>query len=92
MIVSFRHKGLERFFITGSTAGIQAKHANKLLVQLTLLHKAKEPSDMNIPNWRLHKLKGNLDDHWSITVSANWRMTFRFDGEDVELVDYQDYH
>jgi proteic killer suppression protein len=92
MIKSFKHKGLERFFTTGSTAGIQAKHANKLRIQLTALNHAVKPEDMNAPNWKLHPLKGNLEDHWAITVNGNWRLTFKFDGSHAELVNYQDYH
>lgn len=92
MIKSFKHKGLERFFTTGSTAGIQAKHANKLRIQLTALNHAVKPEDMNAPSWKLHPLKGNLEDHWAITVNGNWRLTFKFDGSHAELVSYQDYH
>ena len=47
---------------------------------------------MNAPGWRLHRLKGELDGHWSVDVSGNWRLTFAFEGEDAVLVDYQDYH
>ena len=92
MIVSFAHKGLEKFFTTGSKAGIQAIHANKLANQLAVLNVAREPQEMNRPGWRLHSLTGNLSGYWAIWVSSNWRLTFRFNGEDVELVDYQDYH
>lgn len=92
MIKSFKHKGLEKFFKTGSTAGIQAKHANKLNLQLTLLNQAKQPRDMDVPNWRLHALTGSLKNHWAITVNGNWRLTFTFDGEDAKIVNYQDYH
>ena len=92
MIKSFRHKGLRKFFETGSTAGIQAKHAPKLQMQLTALDSAKRPEDMSAPSWRLHLLKGDLQGHWAITVNGNWRLTFSFDGEDAVLVDYQDYH
>jgi len=93
MIKSFRHKGLEKFFATGSTAGIQAAHAARLRIQLTALDSAKRPQDMSAPGWRLHALKGSdLKTHWSIWVSGNWRLTFAFDGSDAVLVDYQDYH
>ena len=93
MIKSFRHKGIQRFFERGSTAGIQAIHADKLARQLRHLNDAAVPQDMNIPGWRLHPLKGgDLHDHWSIWVSGNWRLTFRFEGVHVILVDYQDYH
>lgn len=93
LIKSFRHKGLERFFKTGTTAGIQAKHAVKLRIQLTALNAAKRPDDMSAPGWELHPLKGaDLKGHWAISVNGNWRLTFRFEGEDAILVDYQDYH
>lgn len=92
MIVTFKHKGLEKFFCTGSTAGIQAKHATKLQIQLTTLNEAQEIEQMNVPGWRLHPLKGNLDGYWSITVNANWRLTFRFEDGNAYIVDYQDYH
>ena len=92
MIKSFRHKGVEKFFLTGKTAGIHAAHANKLRRQLALLNEATTAIAMNIPGWRLHALKGNFAGHWSVWVSANWRLTFAFDGADVILVDYQDYH
>lgn len=92
MIKSFRHGGIERFFLSGSKAGIQAKHANKLRLRLFALDNAKRPSDMNAPGWKLHALAGTLKDHWAVSVSGNWRLTFRFEGEDAILVDYQDYH
>jgi proteic killer suppression protein len=92
MIKSFKHKGLEAFFLSGSKKGIQPHHAAKLQVQLATLDNAAGPEDMNAPAWRLHPLSGNLAGHWSVTVSGNWRLTFRFVGKDAELVDYQDYH
>ena len=92
MIKSFRHKGLELFFQTGSRAGIVPTHAAKLIRQLGLLHEAQHPEQMDIPGWRLHRLSGNLDGHWSVVVNGNWRMTFCFEGQDAVLVDYQDYH
>jgi proteic killer suppression protein len=92
MIKSFRHKGLKLFFENGSKAGIQAAHATKLARQLVRLNVATCDSDMNLPGWGLHALQGNLQNHWSISVNGNWRMTFTFDGADAVLVDYQDYH
>lgn len=92
MIVSFRHKGLEAFYRSGSTKGIQAAHARKIGMILAMLDVAKDPQDLNQPGLRLHGLKGDLKGHWSVWVNGNWRITFRFDGTDVELVDYQDYH
>lgn len=92
MIVSFRHKGLEAFYRSGTTKGIQAAHSAKLGRILGLLDVAVSPEDLNLPGFKLHPLKGNLKGHWSIWVNGNWRVTFRFVGADVELVDYQDYH
>ncbi len=92
MIRSFRHKGLERFFLQGSKAGIQAVHASRLRSQLGRLDAAAGPVDMNLPGWRLHPLKGPLKGRWAVSVSGNWRLTFVFDGKDAVLVDYQDYH
>ena len=92
MIKSFRHAGIEKFFLSGSKAGIQASHADKLNIQLTTLNRAKAPSDMAAPGWNLHPLQGNLKGHWAVKVSGNWRLTFRFEGENAILVDYQDYH
>jgi toxin HigB-1 len=92
MIKSFRHAGIEKFFFTGSKAGIQASHAQKLSLQLTILNKARVPADMAAPGWDLHPLRRELKGHWSVKVNKNWRLTFRFEGEDVILVDYQDYH
>ena len=92
MIASFRHKGLELFYKTGSTKGIQAAHAAKLGRILGLLDVANDPADVNIPGLKLHALKGDRRGAWSVWVNGNWRVTFRFVGADVELVDYLDYH
>lgn len=92
MIKSFRHKGLERFYLTGSLAGIQAIHTKRLRDQLTALSVAHGPEDLGNPGWRLHELKGDRNGFYSLKVQANWRVIFRFDGADVELVDYLDYH
>ena len=92
MIRSFAHKGLERFFVTGSAAGIQAIHSKKLRLILAQLDKAKTIGDMSAPSLRLHELKGTRKGFWSVTVQANWRVTFRFIDGDAEIVDYEDYH
>ena len=92
MIKSFKHKGLRIFFITGNASGIQVIHADKLRRQLARLNIAKCVEDANIPGWKLHSLSGKLNKHYSIAVIGNWRVTFCFDGEDVVLVNYQDYH
>ena len=92
MSVSFRHKGLEAFYRSGTTKGIQPAHAAKLGRILTLLEVAAGVPDLNLPGLKLHPLKGDMRGHWSIWVNGNWRVTFRFLDSDVELVDYQDYH
>jgi proteic killer suppression protein len=92
MIKSITHKGLRTFHATGSTRGIQPAHAAKLGRQLAFLERATAPNDMDLPGWRLHPLKGELAGYWSVSVSGNWRLIWRFDGSDVELLDYLDYH
>lgn len=92
MIKSFRHKGLERFFLTGSKAGIQSTHAARLRLQLARLDAASGPQDMNLPGWRFHSLGEDLAGHFAVTVNKNWRLIFTFEGEDAVLVDYKDYH
>lgn len=92
MITTFQHKGLRDFFAAQSTRGIQAEHAARLTRILGALDVATKPNDMDIPGYRLHPLKGNLVGFWSVTVSGNWRVIFRFNGSDVELLDYCDYH
>jgi toxin HigB-1 len=92
VILSFRHKGLERLYRGGSKKGVQAAHVPKLLRILSLLDVAESPDDLAIPSFRTHPLKGDLAGCWSIWVNGNWRITFRFNETDVELVDYQDYH
>jgi proteic killer suppression protein len=92
VIRSFRHRGLKRFFETGSKAGIQPQHAGRLRLQLGRLSVASGPGDMDRPGWRLHALRGDLGGQWAVWVDKNWRLTFRFEGTEVEVVDYQDYH
>jgi len=92
VIKSYRHKGLKLFAETGSKAGIQPAHASRLRRLLTALDVASRPTDMDAPGSNLHPLRGDLAGHWFVRVSGNWRLTFCFEGEDVILVDYQDYH
>lgn len=91
-IGAFRHKGLERFFVTGNKSGIQAKHAERLRLILGRLNVATGPRDMALPGLDLHELRGNRKGTWSVKVSGNWRVTFAFAGNEVERVDYEDYH
>ena len=92
MIQSFRHKGLRKFFESGSAAGIQPHHAKRLRMQLTALDTAQSIEDMNIPGYRLHPLKGEERGRWSVWVNGNWRLTFEFKEGHAYLLDYEDYH
>jgi len=92
VILSFRHKGLEKLYREGTKKGVQADHVPKLLRILSALDVAQGPDDLAIPSFRTHRLKGDLAGHYSIWVNGNWRITFRFIESDVEVVDYQDYH
>ena len=92
MIKSFKHKGLEKFFGTGNTRGIQSNHAAKLRLQLAALDTAIIIDDLDIPGYRLHSLKGSRKGIWSITVNANWRLTFEFTDGNVYILNYEDYH
>jgi proteic killer suppression protein len=91
-IKAFRHKGLERFFTTGSKAGIQAKHAERLRLILGRLNACTSVRDMNLPGLDLHELHGLRKGTWAVKVSGNWRVTFACAGKDVDGVDYEDYH
>lgn len=92
MITSFRHKGLERFFRKGDARGIQAQHAGRIARILDLLDAASKPDQLDVPGMFLHPLKGERKGEWAMTVSGNWRITFRFEGEDVTVVNLEDYH
>jgi len=92
VIKSFKHRGLRRFFETGSTAGINAQHASRIRLLLARLNVSRLPKDMDAPGFFLHELKGRRKGTWSVRVNKNWRVTFMFDGPDVHVVDYEDYH
>ena len=92
MIVSFRHKGLEELCQSGSARGVRASHVAKLTLILTALDAAETPEHLRLPALKLNPLKGKLKGYWSVWVNGNWRVTFRFLGQDIELVDYLDYH
>lgn len=92
VILSFRNRGLELLHRTGSTRGVQVQHAKKLKRILAALGAASTPKDLDLPGYRLHRLKGRWRGHWSVWVRGNRRVTFRFVGNDVESVDYVDYH
>lgn len=88
----FRHKGLELLFTEGKVSKIQTQHAARLRVILGRLNVATEPRDMDLPGLRLHPLKGDRRGTWAVSVSGSWRVTFEFVGQDVDRVDYEDYH
>lgn len=92
MILSFKHKGLEKFFLRGKTSGIRVDHAARLRLILARLAVSQRPSDMALPGLRLHPLKGDMKGYFAVSVSGNWRVVFRFDGQDAADVDYVDYH
>jgi toxin HigB-1 len=92
MIVKFRHKNLERFFATGEAKRISAQHVKRLRLFLGVLSTASSPAQMDIGGARLHPLKGDLKGFWSVSISGNWRLVFRFDGENATDVDFIDYH
>lgn len=92
MIKNFLHKGLEKLFYDGSTAGVDANHAPKLLRFLDLLNAAEDVQDMNLPGSRLHPLQGSLKNFWSLKISGAWRLIFRFFDKNAHDVDYKQYH
>ena len=92
MIMSFKHKGLKRFYESGVLSGIQAKHKNKLRMQLAAIDTAHQIDDINLPGFKLHPLKGSRAGIWSITVNGNWRVTFEFIDGNAYILNYEDYH
>jgi proteic killer suppression protein len=91
MIRTIRHKGLKRLFEQDDPSGVNPDHVDKLRSILATLHAARTVDHMDLPGFRLHPLKGQMKGFWAVTVRANWRVIFRFDG-DAEDVDYVDYH
>jgi len=92
VIRGFKHKGLEQFFLSGAKGGIQPKHEKRLRLILGRLQASVAPGDMDLPGLHLHELTGRRRGTWSVRVSGNWRVTFRFEGKDAIDVDYEDYH
>jgi len=92
VIRGFRHKGLRRFFETGTKSGIQAQHTDRLRLIMAQLNAATAPRDMDLPGLALHPLRGGRKGTWAVSVSGNWRVTFRFVGKEADAVDYEDYH
>jgi proteic killer suppression protein len=92
MIASIRHKGLMRFFTNGDRRGIPAQHASRIERMLDRLEVCKVPEDMALPGYKFHELKGERRATYAISVSANWRITFRFAENNAVDVDLEDYH
>ncbi|MDD9955406.1 MAG: type II toxin-antitoxin system RelE/ParE family toxin [Anaerolineaceae bacterium] len=92
MIRSFRHRGLKRFYERGDSSGIRPDWRGRVQDVLTLLDMANSPEAMDLPGLHLHQLKGNRAGYWSVTVSRNWRIIYRFESEDAYDVDLIDYH
>ena len=92
MIQKIRHKGLKNLYRTGSAAKVNPDHADKLRRILGVLDQASSPDEVDLPGFRLHALKGEYDSFYAVQVSGNWRVIFRFEGDQVTDVDYLDYH
>jgi proteic killer suppression protein len=92
MIRSIRHKGLRRLFEDDDPRGVDPAHVQKLKDILVRLNAVRTVSDMDLPGFRLHPLRGDLKGHWAVTVRANWRVVFKFADGDATDVDYVDYH
>lgn len=92
MIKRFRHKGLERYFTQSERKGIDAKQADRIRRILDRLDAALRPEDMDLPGFRLHGLTGQMKGFYAVSVSGNWRITFRFSHSDAIDVNLEDYH
>ena len=92
LVKTFRHKGLKRLFEKDSPSGVRADQADRIRDVLTHLDSATSPTDLDLPGYRLHALKGDRKGFWSVTISGNWRITFRFESGHVFEVDLVDYH
>ncbi len=92
MIVSFRHRGLKALYESGRSRRVAPEHVRKLLDILAVLDRSRGPHDVDLPGLGVHPLKGELKGHYAVTVSGNWRVTFRFKDGDAVDVDYLDYH
>ena len=92
MIESFRHKGLGKFYEEGETRFLPAEQLDKIKRILSALDSAQKPESMNLPGFRFHQLKGNYKGSYSVTVTGNWRIIFKFQDGNAVDVDYKDYH
>lgn len=86
------HKGLRRFHEHDDARGLNPDHVERIRRILTVLQDAQGPSDADLPSWRLHRLRGDMHGQWSVRVSGNWRIVFRFEGTEAVSVDLVDYH
>ena len=92
MIKPFKHKGVQKYFESGSLAGIRPGHKQKIRIRLTALDTATCIEDMDVPGFRLHQLKGGKKDLWAIDVNKHWRIVFKFEDGNAYVVNYEDYH
>jgi len=92
MIKSFKHKGLERLFTKGIASGVQADYAPRISLMLDAIDAAEKVNELDLPGFRLHRLKGDKRNLWSVRVSGNWRITFEFENGDAYITDLEDYH
>ncbi len=92
MIRSFRHRGLKRLYEKDQRRGLRADHVDRIARILARLDEADAPGKMDLPGFKLHSLKGNLEGFWAVSVSGNWRIVFRFEGGHAYDVDLTDYH
>ena len=92
MIKSFKHKGLEKLFLDDDASGINSEHIEKVQNILLTINSAFVIHDLALPSYKLHQLKGNMKDLWSVTVRANWRITFKFENGNAYILNYEDYH
>jgi len=92
MIKSFKHKGLEQLFIKGNVSGVQTDYAPRISLILDAIDAAKLVNELDLPGLRLHRLKGDKRNLWSVRISANWRITFEFENGDAYILNFEDYH
>ena len=92
MIRTFRHRGLRELYEHGRSAKVAQTHVARLLRILTALDSSGSPEGMDLPGFRLHALRGRMKGRYAVSVSANWRVTFRFEAGHAVDVDYLDYH
>ena len=92
MIKSFKHKGLERLFTKSSASSVEAAYVARITLTLDAIDAAEQVSELDIPGFRLHRLKGDKRNLWSMRVSANWRITFEFENGNAHILDLEDYH